>query len=244
MKVVGIIPVRENSTRLPGKALKLIKGLPAIVHVYKRSEFSKELDELYVATDSEKIKNTINKFGGKCILTGQHSNGSERIYEASNNIKADLIINIQGDEVLVDPEHIDILVKAMKEDNKISYAMGVTEFYEENSVHDFKVVLSKTYNVLFCSRSDIPSSSIIKRNNRLKAVFIFGFTKISLGRFVKMEPTPNELREPNEFLRILENDEKIKAVMMSKAKISLDTYDDLSIIQEIFKTDDLVNDYL
>lgn len=243
MKTVGIIPVRENSSRLPGKALELIENIPAIVHVYKRASLSKELNELYVATDSLKICKIIEQNGGKFILTGQHKNGSERIFEASKQIEADIIINIQGDEVLVDPTHIDLLAQKMKSDSSIVYSMGVTEFSKINSSHDFKVVLSINDNVIYCSRSDIPSSSISKDNNRLKAVFIFGFTKNSLSDFVKMKQTSNEMREPNEFLRIIDNELKIKAVRMPGAFISLDTYQDLVKIKKIIKKDKYLSLY-
>ena len=107
MRVVGLIPVRMESTRLPGKALKDILGLPAIVHVYKRCALAKSLDDLYVVTDSKEIKQQVQEHGGRVLISGKHKNGSERIHEVSKDLECSHIINIQGDEVLVDPKHIE-----------------------------------------------------------------------------------------------------------------------------------------
>lgn len=239
--VVGLIPVRLESTRLPHKALKDICGIPAIVHVYKRCLLAKKLNAVYVVTDSEEIASVVRKYSGEVILTGEHQNGSERIYEASRKLKCSLIINIQGDEILVKPNHVDAIVKEMLDNNKINYAFGVTPYKKVNQKQDFKVVVDKKGYVLYCSREDIPSSSIEHDENRLKAVFIVGFTKNSLKKFVVWGKSPNEKREPNEFLRILDNGGKIKSVLLDDAHISLDTNSDLKEIHEIMGKDKLVN---
>ena len=106
--------MRYESSRLYGKALKKISGIPAVVHVYKRSKLSKELDDLYVVTDSKKIIAELKKHNVKVLLTKKHNNGTERIHEASKKIRSEIIINIQGDEVLVDPKNIDKLILDMK----------------------------------------------------------------------------------------------------------------------------------
>lgn len=239
MNVIGMLPVRLESTRLPGKALKDINGLPAIVHVFKRCSLANSLDEVYVVTDSRDVKAVVEAHGGKVILTGKHRNGSERIYEAYDKVDADIIVNIQGDEILVEPEHIDLIVNTMVSDPSIEYSMGVTPFSKVKSTQDFKAVTDLSGNLLYCSRADIPCSSISCNDDRLKMVFIVGFTKASLKQFVEWDETPLELREPNEFLRILENGKKIKTVFMDNAKISLDTAEDLEEIRQIMKSDGL-----
>ena len=237
MKVVGLIPVRLESTRLPRKALKIISGIPAIVHVFKRCMLSKKLDEVFVVTDSLEIKNVVEKYGGNVIITKKCSNGSERIYEASKKINYKYIINIQGDEILVDPKNIDKLILSMKRFRNINFFIGVTNFNLENQKNVFKAVIDKNKNLIYCSREDIPSSSIIKNNNRLKVVFLVGYSKYSLKKFVNWKTTKNELREPNEFLRILDNGKIIKTIHFKEAFISLDTINDLQKIRNQMKKD-------
>lgn len=176
-------------------------------------------------------------------MTGSHRNGSERIYEALKNIEADIIINIQGDEVLVHPDHIGAIVREMIEDDTIHYCVGVTPFNKISSPHDFKAVVDLKGNMLYCSREDIPSSSITGNDNRLKVVFIVGFRKDSLKQFVEWSATPLEQREPNEFLRILEHGDKIRTVEVKGAQISLDTENDLGEIREIIKKDEIARLY-
>ena len=237
MRVIGLIPVRMESTRLPGKALKDVLGFPAIVHVYKRCALAKSLDDLYVVTDSEEIKQQVEGYGGKVLISGKHRNGSERIHEVGKDLECSHIINIQGDEVLVDPKHIDQIVNEFSTNQDIKFIVGVTPYNEIGLNQDFKAVVSNTKNLIYCSREDIPSSFISRNNSRLKVVFIFGFTKSSLETFINWEETENELREPNEFLRILDNDEKIKTVLFDKAFTSLDTTQDLEKIREIMRDD-------
>ena len=108
MRVIGLVPSRLNSTRLPSKALLMIDGLPLVVHTMKRAQLAESLDEVYVCTDSEKIAEAVQKHDGKYIMTRvDHINGTERIAEAAKNIEADFFVDIQGDEPLLDPNHID-----------------------------------------------------------------------------------------------------------------------------------------
>jgi len=237
MKVVGLIPVRLKSTRLPGKALKDINGIPAIVHVYKRCQLSKNLNDLYVVTDSKEIFQSVVNHNGKAIMTKKHNNGTERIYEASKKIRYDYIINIQGDEILIDPKNIDKLINQMKINKKDEYFIGVTDFYKEHQYSVFKGIIDNNNYLIYCSREDIPSSKIIKNNKRLKVVFTVGYTKKSLKKFINLKKSKNEIREPNEFLRILDNGLKIKTVKFHKSHISLDTFSDLFKIKKLMKVD-------
>ena len=145
MKVIGLIPVRMESTRLPGKALKDILGLPAIVHVYKRCALAKGLDDLYVVTDSGEIKKQVEKQGGKVLISSEHRNGSERIHEVSKDLDCSHIINIQGDEVLVDPKHIDQIVSEFTINPDLKFIVGVTPYNEIGLKQDFKAVLAKKH---------------------------------------------------------------------------------------------------
>ena len=113
MKIIGLIPSRINSKRLFNKALLEIKGLPLVVHTYKRSKLAKSLDDLYICTDSEKIISVARKYGCKILKTGKNKTGTDRISEAALKIKKkyDLYVDIQGDEPLIDPRHIDKLIE-------------------------------------------------------------------------------------------------------------------------------------
>jgi 3-deoxy-manno-octulosonate cytidylyltransferase (CMP-KDO synthetase) len=244
MKIVGLIPVRLQSTRLPSKALKDVYGLPAIVHVYKRCCYSKKLDEVYVVTDSKEIQSVVEQHGGKVLLSGEHRNGSERIHEVAGLLNADIIINIQGDEILVYPQHIDAIIDSMLLDANIEYVMGATPYSKIGCKQDFKAIVDKHNNLLYCSREDIPSAAVTGKNDRLKMVFIVGFTPSSLTEFIAWGESSLELREPNEFLRILENGKKIKIVNIEKAKISLDTQEDLEEIRALMQIDSLVKSYM
>lgn len=243
MKVFGLIPARLQSTRLPGKALKDVCGLPAIVHVYKRSSLAKKLDDVWVVTDSAEIRDAVERHGGKVAMTGPHRNGSERIYAATRQLDCDIIVNIQGDEVLVYPDHIDKIVAPLIENPGLGYTIGMTPYDKAASPQDFKAVVNLRGDLLYCSREDIPSSSIVRDDRRMKMVFIVCFTKASLKQFVKWEETPLERREPNEFLRILEHGGTIRTVEVAGAKISLDTESDLQEIRDLMRRDDLIKSY-
>ncbi len=244
-KVVGMIPARLESSRLPAKALKDICGLPAIVHTCLRTQLAKRLHQVYVATDSPAIRDAVLAHGGQVIMTGPHRNGSERIAEAVAGIDADVIVNIQGDEILIDPDHIDAIVEPMLSDRDISFCVGVTPFDRENSPADFKAVTDLSGNLLYCSRADIPYRLQRKDTppNRLKMVFVVGFKRDALFRFVSWQPTPLEESEPNEFLRILEHGERIKTVRVENAPVSLDTEDDLREIRLLMAQDPLRHRY-
>ena len=117
MRVIGLIPSRFGSTRLPGKALLMIDGLPLVVHTMKRAQLAESLDEVYVCTDSEKIADVVVKHGGKYIITrADHINGTERIAEAAENLEADFFVDVQGDEPLLDPRLIDAVLRRLRTD--------------------------------------------------------------------------------------------------------------------------------
>lgn len=245
IKVVGMIPARLESTRLPGKALKDICGLPAIVHTYKRSRLAKRLDQVFVVTDSPAIRDVVLLHGGEVIMTGPHRNGSERIAEAIEQVDCDVVVNVQGDEILVDPDHIDAIIEPMIQDKTIDFCLGVTPFEKTGSPSDFKAVTDLKGNLLYCSRSDIPYRLNPGNHHEkfLKVVFVVVFRKDSLKRFVSWESTPLEQAEPNEFLRILEHGEQIRTIHLEHAHISLDTEDDLQEIRILMERDLLRNRY-
>ena len=245
MKTIGMIPARLASRRLPDKALVDILGMPMIVHTCKRAEMAKSLDDVYLATDSEEIRDVAQAHGIKAIMTSpNHTCGSDRIAEAIQNISCDIVVNIQGDEPLVYPDHIDAIVQSVKEYSEIKCALGVTDYFKRNSPSDIKGVLDLQGNVLYCSRSDLPSDVYTPVEKLAKLCFLVAFRKSFLLQYAAWPPTPLERIEYNEYLRILEHGEKIRAVKIDGAKISVDTAEDLQAVRRLMAEDELRQKYM
>ena len=243
-KVVAIIPSRLESSRLPRKALVDILGMPMIVHVFKRCLFAKKLDEVYVATDSIEIKEVVESFGGKVIMTSsEHETGTDRIAEAAQTIAADIIVNVQGDEALVNPQYIDKVVSALQESPQTNVAILVNPFNKRNSPSDIKVVLNENNEIMYLSRADIPSDARVENPTLLKAYHIVPFRKDFLLQYSKWKKSRLEQIEFNEYLRILEKGYTIKAVHVDSDSISVDTAEDLDYVIDKMKSDKLILEY-
>jgi len=243
VQIVGMIPVRLESTRLPEKALALIQNIPMILHTWKRCSFSKLLTDLYVVTDSEKIKDLICSHGGKVIMTrSDHLSGSDRLAEAVANLDVDVVINIQGDEALVDPCHIDKLIRNFI-GNDSPVGLLATKYSKVNSPSDIKLVVNEKSNVMYASRADIPFSKNGQKNDFLKAYHVVAFQKDFLMRYSSWQPTQLELIEGNEYLRILEKGYSISVTEVSSSAISVDTPDDLAFVEDKMKVDNLFRVY-
>ena len=237
-KAIAILPARLESSRLPRKALKDICGLPMIVHVFKRCLLSKKLDEVYVATDSFEIKEVVEKYGGKVIMTSsKHETGTDRIAEAALELDAEIIVNIQGDEALVDPKYIDRVTNELIENPDINVGILVNSFSKKDSPSDIKVVLNKNNDVMYLSRSDIPSGSRLNNPPMLKAYHIVPFRKKFLLEYAQMDRGSLEKIEFNEYVRILENGERIRAVYVESDAVSVDTLEDLQYVRELMPYD-------
>ena len=238
MKIVGMVPARLESSRLPEKALVDILGLPMVVHTCKRAQLSSSLNEVYLVTDNLKIKEVGERYDLNVIMTkSDHKTGSDRIAEAADHVEADIIVNIQGDEPLVEPDHIDKIVQPLIDSQDLQVSCGVTSFTKRNSYSDIKAVLDLEGNILYCSRTDIPSDSRSEVHYLNRMCFIIPFRKSFLKQYTSWGPTPLEQIEYNEYLRILEHGVKMKAVIIEDAKISVDTIDDLNEVREMMKHD-------
>ena len=244
MRVVGIIPARLKSSRLPNKALVDIDGLPMVVHVFKRAKLSRALDEVLVATDSKEIYEAVEKNGGKAVMTSElHQTGTDRIAEVAKKIDADIVVNIQGDEPLLEPSHIDKVVEPLLKEKEVKVAMLVTPYTEKNNASDIKAVLDLENNIMYSSRTDLPSDARGDIKSMWKICHIVPFKKDFLLQFASWEQTPLERVEFQEYLRILEHGVKIRAVPVEHAHISVDVEDDLIKVREIMKTDALRKKY-
>jgi len=241
----AVIPVRLESSRLPRKALADICGLPMVVHVFRRCLLAKRLDAVYVATDSSEIAEVVSSYGGKVIMTSDsHANGTERIAEAARQIDAEIVVNVFGDEALVNPTSIDKVVSVLHEDPSVQVAILVNPFSRRNSPSDIKAVVDEQHNVMYFSRSDIPSDSRSPGAPMLKAYHILPFRKAFLLDYSTWDHGTLEQIEYHEHLRILERGHAIRAVEVESSAISVDTPEDLELVREQMKSDSVFSQYV
>lgn len=243
-RCVAFIPSRLQSSRLPRKALADICGLPMIVHVYRRCLLAKSLDEVFVATDSPEIRAEVERYGGKVVMTrGDHETGTDRIAEAAQNIDCGIVVNVQGDEALLRPEHIDAVVAGLRQDPEAQVALLVNPYGKRGSPSDIKAVLDERGYVMYLSRSDIPSDARTPSAEMLKAYHIVPFRKAFLLEYSRWEKGRLERIEFNEYLRILERGRKIRAVRVDSSAISVDTPEDLEFVRKQMARDPLFASY-
>lgn len=215
-KVLGVLPARYASTRLPGKPLLDIAGKPMIRHVYERALSAKLLDECVVATDDERIFEAVRSFGGLVQMTAPtHPNGSCRVAEVAAKSDATHIINIQGDEPLLDPRALDELIGAMLQDETVLSATLCTPILDQASVHNpnvVKVVRGLNGNALYFSRSPIPFARNAEGLTIWEHLGVYAFTRDFLQVFVSLEETPLSLAESLEQLKVLEHGYAMKVI--------------------------------
>jgi len=233
MKVAAIVAARLESARLPRKALVDIHGVPMVVHTCKRTQLAKSVDEVYLATDSDEISEVAKTYGLKVIMTDStHRNSSERIAQAAQQVDADVIVNVQGDEPLVYPEHIDTVVAPFVRGDQVDLTIGVTKFKKRNSKGDIKAVIGPDGNVMYCSRHDIPCYYLNDFDFMWKLCFIVPCKRQHAIEYLSWERGTLELAEDNHFLRFIEQGMSMKAIEIEDAKVSVDSLDDLEEVRQ------------
>lgn len=254
MNIVAIIPARMVSTRFPGKPMVLIHGIPMIGHVYLRTCMCRNLSETYVATCDEEIFQYISGIGGKAIMTTDtHERCSDRTAEALMKIeqelgkRVDIVIMVQGDEPMVTPEMIQQAVEPMLKDptihvvNLMAPIKSLEEFENPNEV---KVVVDPQSNAIYFSREPIPSRKKgVKDVPMLKQVCIIPFRRDFLLKFNELKPTPLEIIESVDMMRIIEHGYKVKMVFSEAQTLSVDTTEDLARVEKLMTNDPLINQY-
>lgn len=246
MKFLGVIPSRYASTRLEGKPLKDICGHTMVEWVYKRALKSK-LDGVVVATDDERIVDEVKSFGGNVILTRKdHINGTSRIAEVCEiYTDYDVIVNIQGDEPLIEPDMINSIIDSFIEDSTIPMSTlkyKLTDMAEIENPNAVKVVTDKNDFAIYFSRSVIPYPRNLNMDNYYKHVGIYGYKRDFVMEYAKMASTPLELSESLEQLRVLENGYKIKVLETPYKIIGVDTQEELERVREYITKNGLVID--
>lgn len=239
MKIIGVIPARYESSRFPGKPLALINGKPMIWWVYTRCKEVKELDELYVATDDQRIVNTCNQYGIDVILTSdKHKTGTDRVGEVASKIDADIYVNIQGDEPLIEPNEIRDLLGCF-EDESVYLAnlkQEIVDLEEAAKTNVVKIVTDINDDALYMSRSVIPSN--IKDGKMCKTyrhIGIYGFKKDFLFKYINMPQSPLELGEGVEMMRVVENGYKMRVHETKYESVSVDLPEHIQLVEEIMK---------
>ncbi len=239
MKIIGILPARYASTRLPGKSLKDICGKPMIQYVYEAAQKTRLLNQVLVATDDQRIVDAVEKFGGQACMTSiHHKNGTDRIAEVAHRVEADIVVNIQGDEPLLDPRQIDEVIQPMIDDRTLKACTLCRPIQSEEDLKNpnvVKAVFDLRGNALYFSRSIIPYPRITKDHRAYEHIGIYVYSKDFLMQYVQMPQTPLEISESLEQLRILENGICLKVVVtqFEYTGLSVDTAEDLEAVRKI-----------
>lgn len=255
MNITGIIPARMASTRFPGKPLAKICGVPMLGHVYFRSKMSKALRDIYIATCDKEIAEYALSIGCKPVMTAYtHERASDRAKEAMLNIerdtgeKIDIVVMIQGDEPMLYPDMIEESIMPLMNDN----ALGVVNLMsvlkskdEQDNPNVVKVVVNLSNEAMYFSREPIPSRKKAKAEikNVYKQVPIIPFRRDFLIRYSEFAPTPLEIIESVDMLRILEHGYSIKMVETRFETSGVDTPDDLKRVERLMSNDKLFLQY-
>ena len=246
MKILGVIPARYASTRFEGKPLKDINGHTMIEWVYKRAE-NADIDKLVVATDDEKIFNTVKKFGGNAVMTSkEHENGTSRIIEVINTPEYndfDFIINIQGDEPLIDIKSINLLADNYRKE-KSEIVTLKKEFNKNENIENpniVKVITDFNDNAVYFSRSAIPyERNSVENFKYYKHIGIYGYTSKFLNELKNLKEGILEKIESLEQLRFIENGYKIKVLETVSEVIGVDTEEDLKEVIKYIKENGII----
>ncbi len=238
MKIAAIIPARYQSQRFPGKPLALLNNKPIIIHVYESVMQTGLFDFVAVATDDDRIKDTVVKAGGNVIMTSSsHQSGTDRIHEASSSLDADVIINVQGDEPFINIDPLRKLVECFrKESVQIASLMHVIKKEEEIfNPNIVKVVTDDYDNALYFSRSPIPyNRDKINDVEYWKHIGVYGYTIEALNAFISFPQSQLELIEKLEQLRFLSNGYKIRMIKSEYRGFGIDTPEDLVNAEKLF----------
>jgi len=248
LAIVGIIPARYGSSRLPGKPLSDIHGKTLIERVHARACGARSLDRVLVATDDERIAATVRGFGGEVALTSpRHPSGTDRLAEAVATIEAEIVVNVQGDEALLDPAGIDAAVEALVADpglpiSTLSLPLASEEEMLDTSV--VKVVTDAAGNALYFSRAPIPharaedpraaAAGAIARGLARQHVGLYAYRREALARFASLPRSPLEEAEGLEQLRALHHGMRIRVVeMKGESSPAVDTPEDLERVRAL-----------
>lgn len=252
-KNIIVIPARYNSSRFPGKPLSMINGYSLIYRVWSIAKTIKEIDEVYIATDHPDIQSHALGFGAKLLMTGPCHNGTERIFTAISSLKVrpNLILNLQGDAVLTPPWIIQALVDVMQAEPNVEITTPAVLINREQysimqmaklkgEVGGTMVVCDKDFNALYFSKRMIPylREPLIETPPLYRHVGLYAYRYAALERYISLSPTPLETSEGLEQLRLLENGNAIKVVIVDykgRTHASIDSPNDVKRVEQIIE---------
>lgn len=255
-KIIATIPARMGSSRLPGKVLKPILGMPMVGHCYFRTKMCEYFDDVYIATCDEEVRSYGEGIGAKVVMTADtHERAMDRTAEAVVNIEketgeeVDIVVQMQGDEPMVTKEMLDGAIEKMLSDESINIMNLVTPIIDKRDLEipdTLKVVTDFDGNMLYYSRSLIPYDTGKYKGEvpYLKTLGIHLFRKPFLYEFQAMEPTPLEIIESTDMLRILQHGKKISTYTTKTNICAVDTQADLDLVESLMKNDPLVPQYV
>lgn len=242
MKIVGVIPARYKSSRFPGKPLTLLNGIPMIIRVAKIVEKALGKENTYVATDDFQIKNLVESYGFSAVMTSENClTGTDRVFEFSCKIDADIYLNIQGDEPLLDFNEI-IKIAKVKEENYDFVVNGMCRFTDDenpSNVNIPKVIVNNKNQLIYMSRLPIPGSKTVDlsiKKEFKKQVCIYAFSKKELEAFGNQtEKSEIEKHEDIEILRFFDLNIPVLMVETSESSLAVDVIDDVAKVEEFLQ---------
>jgi 3-deoxy-manno-octulosonate cytidylyltransferase (CMP-KDO synthetase) len=251
LAIVAIIPARFGSTRLPGKPLSDIHGKPLIQHVHERVRRARGLDRVLVATDDERIARVVRSFGGEAVMTSpRHATGTDRLAEAAAGTDAEIVVNVQGDEPLLDPAFVEAALRPFTEDAGLqmsTVSLPLLDPEEMLSPHVVKVVTDARGDALYFSRSPLPyvrqagdaraaAAEAVRQGLARKHVGLYAYRREALARFAALPPTRLEEAEGLEQLRALHHGIRIRVVEVEgDGGVAVDTPQDLERVRDLLR---------
>ena len=241
-RVVAVIPARFASTRFPGKVIAPLAGRPLVVHTYERACRARLVDEVIIATDDARVVEAVEPYGARVVMTrADHPSGTDRLAEVAATLDAGILVNVQGDEPLIDPQAIDATVQPLLDDPELLMATARRRIVEPERVHDpnvVKVVSDQRGRALYFSRSPIPYIRDAADRAGTPACYwqhigLYVYRRTFVLEYARMAQTPLERLEKLEQLRVLENGLSIAVVDTAYESIGVDTPADLERVRAL-----------
>ncbi len=237
---IVIIPARWKSTRFPGKPLAVIAGKPMLQRVIEQCRKARRITEVFVATDDARIFAAARQFGARAVITrADHRSGTDRIAEVARKLRANIFVNVQGDEPLISPRAIDSLAESLARDHATlmaTLACAIRESSEQTNPNVVKVVVDRARNALYFSRSMIPFARDAGSSDKiryLKHLGIYAYRRSFLLRWPRLKPTPLEQAEKLEQLRALENGVAIRVLETKWNSVGVDVPGDIPRVEAL-----------
>jgi 3-deoxy-manno-octulosonate cytidylyltransferase (CMP-KDO synthetase) len=241
-RLVAIIPARMGSSRFPGKPLAQLLGRPMIEHVLRRAELCTQLKAVYVATCDEEIRRVVEGLGGRVIMTSPtHERASDRVAEAVEQVEADIVVMIQGDEPMTTPAMIAAAVTPLMVDRSVdcvNLVRRITKRHDYLDPNTIKVVMNVNHDALYFSRAPIPALGFTETNHLpvFKQICVIPFRIEFLREFSRLPPTLLEQAESIDMLRIIEHGGRVRLVETTVETHAVDTPEDLRLVEMLMET--------